>query len=251
MNRMKDIRKLSVAGLIVVAAGHSGVAATAAAQCDVSWPGIPDFDQRRVWAYDPFPIVTHVGLSDNGGMHCVPTSMSNILAILDDAGYNVINGVNDPDSWGAQFPLYNTIGTHIGNLGNSMDTDSSGTNFGDGLSGLMDWIADRGHGDRFMVLGFKADGDNFPKVSKLYTLAKIGWPTIWGYGRYYRDGDQLERDGGHAITLVGTLDGCSSTPTVLYHDPNTSPNDDPLTVQSAFTRVERTLHRRFLNMDGD
>lgn len=241
----------SLMGLVAAAGMTAGAVGTAAGQCDLFWPGIPDFDQRRVWAYDPFPIVTHVGLPNNGGVHCVPTATSNILAILDDSGYNVIVGASGP-GWDAQVPFYNAIGTHIGNLGVYMDTDDGGTTHGDAIDGMLDWLDDRGQGSRFMAVGFKADDDEFPRPTSLYALLQMGWPATFGYGRYYRDGDELERDGGHCVSLVGTLDGCDlMRPQVMYHDPATKIGDESRLEQSEFTRVTRTLYRRFWNMDGD
>jgi hypothetical protein len=229
------------------------VAHTVHAQCDIYWPNVPDFDQRRVTRVDPNNpfIVTHVGLPNNGSVHCVPTSIANLLAILDDAGFNVIPNSNQPN-WEGQLPIYNTVGTLLFNLGEYMDTDDGGTNHGDSVEGMVDWISDRGYGMYFIGCGFKADDDKFPRPSRIYQLVKAGWPTTFGYGRYYRDGDELERDGGHAITAVGTYDGCDlMRPQVLYHDPNTSPDNESRILQSEFTTVTRTLYRRFWNMDGD
>ena len=216
---------------------------------DIYWPGIPDFDQRRRTEYDPFPIISHIGLPNNGSVHCVPTAHSNILAILDDSGYNVITGVSNPPNWGAQLPLYNTISSHIFNLGQYYDTDDGGTSFGDAIEGLSEWLVDRGQGSRFFVLGYKADDENFPRTSHLYAALFLGWPTAIAYGRYYRDGDELERDGGHAVSIVGVLNADFYNATILYHDPNTK--NESTILQSPFTRVERVLYRRYLNIDGD
>lgn len=222
------------------------------AQCDIYWPGIPDFDQKRntrVYPDNPL-IITHMGLPNGGRVHCVPTSIANLLAVLDDAGYNVVPNTNHPN-WQSQLPLYNTISQLLYDLGEYMDTDDSGTNFSDGTEGMMDWISDRGQGATFIYCSFKADDDKFPRPKRVYQLVKAGWPTVIGYGRYYRDGDELERDGGHALTAVGTLDGCHlMRPQITYKDPSTS-NDESRIEQSQFTNVTRTFHRRFWNMDGD
>ncbi len=238
---------------LVAAASMFALAGLAQGQCDIYWPGIPDFDQRRIQRNDPDNpiIITHFGLPNGGGVHCVPTAATNLLAVLDDAGYNVIPNTNHPN-WQSQLPLYNTITIQLYELGEYMDTDDGGTNHADAVDGLMDWIEDRGVAGTFIFCAFKADDDQFPRPKKIYNLVKLGWPTCFGYGRYYRDGDELERDGGHAITAVGTLDGCDlNRPQILYHDPNTSKDNESRIEQSPFTRVTRTFYRRFWNMDGD
>mgnify|MGYP000946485654 CR=1 FL=1 len=235
-----------------VAALLAALAASGAAaqSLDIYWPGIPDFDQRRETRFDPFPFVTHLGLPNNGSVHCVPTAISNNLAILDDSGFNVILNASQPN-WNDQLPLYNTVSNHLFNFGEYCDTDDGGTTFANAIEGLSDWIVDRGHGSRFFVIGYKADDENFPRTGHLYTALAMGWPTTMAFGRYYRDGDQLERDGGHAITIVGVLDAQLAEADILYHDPATKPSTDPLYIQSPFSRVQRTLFRRYLNIDGD
>ncbi|QOJ00803.1 MAG: hypothetical protein HRU70_09980 [Phycisphaeraceae bacterium] len=229
----------------------AALAGVAHAQCDIFWPGIADFDQRRQWRYDPYPIPTHVGLPNNGSVHCVPTAATNLLAMIDSSGYNVIRNASTND-WAQQNPIYNAVGTHLYDLGQYMKTDDGGTSFADANSGLYRWLVDRGHGSRFIVFSYKASGSSYPKPKTIHNTIRMGFPTMFGYGRYYRDGAELERDGGHAVTAVGVLNACNERrPVILYHDPNTDPSSESQILQSPFERVTRTFYRRFLNMDGD
>ena len=247
---MRNWTIILAAGQALAAVGVGGMSVgVAAAQCDIYWPGIPDFDQRRnalvvggdVW----------VGLPSNGAYYCVPTSSTNCLAVIDASGYNIMTGVS-PGNWYAH-GQYNAVGNFIGLLGGDwMGTggiNSNGTTFSGGVDGMQDWIDERNLGDRFISQGFEYDGDEFPKAKWIYNHLKASHLTMYCWGYWSLDGDQLERDGGHSLTAVGMLDGCSSTQTqVMYHDPNTS---DSRYDQSEFATTTRTLYRRHLNMDGD
>lgn len=239
--------------MVVACAGLVGIVGQAIGQCDVFWPGFADFDQRRSTRFDPNNpfVVTHVGLPNAGSVHCVPTALSNIMALMDSSGYNVILNAST-QNWQQQLPLYNAVGTHLFNMGEYMDTDDGGTSFGDALDGFQEWLNDRGQGYRFLVMGVRADDDWYPKPKTVYARLKMSQPVSIIYGRYYRDGDELERDGGHALTAVGALDGCDlMRPQLMYHDPNTSSQNESRYEQSPFERVTRTFFRRFWNMDGD
>ncbi|MEK6701631.1 MAG: hypothetical protein AABZ53_05165 [Planctomycetota bacterium] len=220
------------------------LAGQALGQCDIYWPGIPDFDQRRGSGF------SSTALPGNGAMFCVPTASMNCLAVIDSAGYNLIPGAN-AQNWYQQNPLYNSVTTNLDELGSDyMGTGAdSGSSFSAGVDGLQDWIDDRNQGDRFNVCGFEHDGDAFPKVAWIYNHIKASHLTMFSFGRWYRDGDQLERSGGHALTAVGVFDACDpDEPQLHYRDPNSS---DHLWQQSHFTLVTRTLYHRWFNMDGD
>src|SRR6188474_1583219 len=87
----------------------------AAAQCDYLVPYVPDFDQKRV-AASGVP-----GLPDDGGVHCVPTSVVNWFAYFANRGITQPAGLNGPRNWQSNAE-YNRVTNQINIMGSFMNT---------------------------------------------------------------------------------------------------------------------------------
>ncbi len=209
--------------------------------CEVKQMGMPDFDQRRF------------GLSANGSVHCVPTSISNIL------GYFAIHGLPQAfpgvdKTWGQED--YANITLNISTLGGLMSTGlPNGTNGGNGFDGLVDWIDDRVPG-KIGVARFTGGYVNPTQMSIWRNL--MGGFIAPCYGRYERDGmfgssTNWTRNGGHCVTLYRLQNACQEVPTISYRDPASDEGNTTLRLfqQSGSAVTVSNFYRRTLTIDGD
>ncbi|MCU0689322.1 MAG: hypothetical protein MUE97_06250, partial [Phycisphaerales bacterium] len=205
--------------------------------CDVKQMGMPDFDQRRS------------GLTGNGGVHCVPTSMSNIL------GYFAIHGIPQAfpgvnTLWGQED--YSQITINILTLGVFMDTSlPDGTNGNDGFDGMKTWIDTRAPG-KIGLIRISGGGVN-PAFISIYRNILGGYIAPC-YGRY-RDDDNnnvWDRDGGHCVTLHRLRFACSNVPEMSVRDPATDEGNvtNRLTQQSPFTVRTFNISKWTGNLSG-
>lgn len=193
-----------------------------------NWPGIweifnfnysvlnvPDIDQE--WSILP-----------KGGVnHCVPTSIYNWLKFFNDKGSSLTYGVPLPFS---VMPGYNRDNYNIFLLGDKMDIDPErGTSHDDAFDGLLDWCNKFKFSARIIGITF-LDG-NFPNRNLIKNFLIAGGYLTLCYGRWKRvkkGSDEIERDGGHCVTLV-ELKESGSKFSLSFHNPA---SNDPNTSQS-------------------
>jgi hypothetical protein len=204
------------------AAPHSVGNALSGFRCiDVS--GVPDFDQQ--WS----------ALPNLGKMYCHPTSALNWMTYLAQHQEPSADSPSDP------------ITDRIQLMADYMDTDSDcGTDYDDAMEGIVDWCDDRNvpvivHGVDFnedVAIRFE-DLEGFLLFGGLINL-RVGW--------YKPSDDGYERDGGHAVSLVG-LDEVAGQRALHVHDPNDENAD--LTTQSTTNRVRRPVTAEKATLDDE
>jgi hypothetical protein len=209
--------------------------------CEVKQMGMPDFDQRR------FP------LGANGSVHCVPTSISNILGYFATRGLpQAFPGVDK--TWGQED--YTAITNNIAVLGNLMSTGlPNGTNGGNGFDGLADWIDDRVPGK--IGVARLTGGYVNPTYMSIWRNLMGGFIAPC-YGRYERDGmaggaPNWTRNGGHCVTLYRLQNACQDPAIISFRDPASDEGDTSLRLfqQSGSAVTVSNLYRRAIRIDGD
>lgn len=198
--------------------------------------GMPDIDQRRS------------GLLINGSSHCVPASFANLLLYIQQRGnvpFNALPGVEYPELSVEHAEL--TV--YLAQLGNLMNTETSGTSIEDAEVGLAEYLGPLAN---LLTITTKRGPISRPD---LYTpLASGGLATI-GYGRWASFPNGLYvRDGGHCVTLVGVNDyffpaqPADQAFKVAYRDPWT--DEGNLSQQSTFATTWRPLNSFAGNCNG-
>jgi hypothetical protein len=211
-NLTGSIGRPSALALLAIA----GLAGAASAQCDVYRPNIPDFDQRREDAPGIF------GLQWNGSSHCVPSSVSDFVAYINNHGAPELL-LNQPYDWSDYSGTYNYAGVLIGYLGFLMDTTSGGTGYSSFVTGMTDFFNDRAP-DKFVVYTrhWNSLDDVSPEVAGDAMLN--GGFAVCGRGTYAREEgtNVFARSGGHALAIRSVYDMCGSNPQFGLRDPNSS-----------------------------
>jgi hypothetical protein len=188
--------------------------------------GVADLDQK--WN----------ALPNNGNMYCVPTAAMNWIYFYAARGISSTPfGTTNP----AQIPF------NIGRMGNLMDTDAQdGTSFSDAIDGLLDWLSARG--PWAVVRSARASDNNNITYKRLRNLLKLDANVMVMRGRYEKDGDEFERIGGHALSVVGLTRTDENLITISVHDPNNSGSN---TTQAATQIKQEVLTEMRRNIDGD
>lgn len=188
--------------------------------------GVADLDQK----WDALP--------NNGNMYCVPTAAMNWIYFYAARGMSSTPfGTTNP----AQIPF------NIGRMGNLMDTDAQdGTSFSDAIDGLLDWLSARGPWG--VVRSARASDNNNITYKRLRNLLQLGANVMVMRGRYEKDGDEFERIGGHALSVVGLTRTDQNLITISVHDPN---NGSSNTSQAATQVKQEVLTEMRRNIDGD
>jgi hypothetical protein len=188
---------------------------------------MPDFDQRRMAAGGIF------GLPGNGGMYCVPTSTTNMMAYAANHGFADLGP--GPNNW-QNASTYNTATLNIFTMGLLMDTDAVDGTGGDGwLNGANQWLDDSDLKSQFTVQLLYHTGLLGPNLNLLAQKGIQGNLVSLAYGRYERtgtvDGTPLfKRVGGHIVTMA-KAERNGQTQKLWVRDPA----DDPAnTTQSPF-----------------
>jgi hypothetical protein len=206
-----------------LAAALPALPALAGGSCDVNQYGMPDFDQRREL------------LNNDGSVHCVPTSISNILGYFATNGYPpVFPGVNK--TYGQED--YAQITTNIGLMGSLMGTSPpGGTNGTGGLNGLKLWLLAFGGGN---FSAYRIGGTSVTPTNLFVWRQIYGGYAAMCYGRYTFVGGATgwDRGGGHCITLYQMEDWCTASPTFRYRDPASDEgSSDPDRLDKQSTRA--------------
>jgi hypothetical protein len=188
--------------------------------------GVADLDQK----WDALP--------NNGNMYCVPTAAMNWIYFYAARGISSTPfGTTNP----TQIPF------NIGRMGNLMDTDAQdGTGFSDAIDGLLDWLSARG--PWAVVRSARASDNNNITYKRLRNLLKLGANVMVMRGRYEKDGDEFERIGGHALSVVGLTRTDANLITISVHDPN---NGSSNITQAATQVKQEVLTEMRRNIDGD
>ncbi len=193
---------------------------------------MPDLDQRRMAGSGI------LGLAGDGSMYCVPTSTLNLMIYAANHGYSFLPPGN---GYWALPGFYNPGSLNLAVMGALMNTSASnGTNGNGWFNGAKTWVAPYG---LFTVNHYYAGGNWAPKVSNLGQSAIGGSIVAFAYGRYEKVGEIggipiLDRDGGHAVTLVKAAAAGNSLVLQVRDpadDPDSGSNPNYKLSQSAFT----------------
>lgn len=179
-------------------------------------------------------------LPEHGRNHCVPASFINWMYYFARKGHLTALPFANGQS--------GSIWRNVSAMGDYMDTDGdSGTSQSDAIDGLLEWSDDRNL--PYVVMNAHAlNGDNV-RYTNLRNLLQMGAHVVVKIGRYRLDGDEFERIGGHAMTLVGLTRTDSNVITVRAHDPN---NDrTQRTTQSSLRLDVQTVTEKRRNIEGD
>lgn len=188
---------------------------------------VPDVDQR----WDELP--------GNGSMYCVPAAITNWMY------YYAAHGRPGAISFARTIP--HNIPLNISAMGGYMDTDGSdGTYFSDAVDGLCDWLED--HNIPAFVYSRRATNNQNITYVSLRNKLQAGANIVVWRGRYEKDGDEFERIGGHAMTLVELRRTDDGTITMGVHNPN---NDGSIHSQAATHLQEEVVTEKRRNIEGD
>jgi hypothetical protein len=189
---------------------------------DVYVANVPDFDQR--WNVLP----------NKGQNYCSPTSALNWMR------YMSLHGAPTADFGGS-------IPDGIQLMADYMDTDAdSGTDSDDAVEGMLDWCEDRGVS--VVIFGLDYTGGVQIRYDLLRSTLLFGGLVNLRIGWYYSNDDGWERDGGHAVSLVG-LDHTAGKMILHVHDPNDEKTD--LTTQSDINTIQHPTHEVYETLEGD
>lgn len=282
---------LAVAALLVTTAPPAG--GQVVAPCDAKHAissnaytsrvcDVPDYDQRRNAAtlMGDGRVRPVIGLAGNGGCHCVPTSIIDLLGYYAQKGVDVKPGKYPwllrtgyqaqlgvpPGSYLGGVPYaddeiaaYNQVGILQTFLGASVKTGDAGcgTSFGKVLEmhAFLTYVAGWFPHARFDLL---TNGVNAQTPFELAWVQSIGATAAVAYGRYknYNESGNVatasERKGGHAMAMEA-IAGNVTQAQIEVRDPasdeaNDSGNDRYR--NSAFTLGKAPLVRRTLFMGG-
>jgi hypothetical protein len=191
--------------------------------------GVPDVDQFRT------------GLAGNGGAHCGPTSLFNVMYYLGkQVGAPLGDGLGDKiTEFNPANPAtyYNTT-IQIDKLGTAAKMDAGGSKAVNNQEAFKTYGAasdDTGWSYATGAVDSNDTAEFGHELAKRLTRAPV---QLW-YGRYTQAGGRYYRDGGHAITIVsakGTVGSGEVELTAM--DPGRAPDHqvgDYLNNQSPYT----------------
>lgn len=217
-----------------------------------SWslPGMPDLDQLRQESS------TRRYLPNEGRMYCVPTSGTNLLAVLGAMGQTdgVIDGTRD---WQAQ-ANYDDAVSSIYQVGRSMSTDpEAGTGAATAVAGMRAHLNRQARAAGTRIWSRHAYSSYAPQAGDLVEVGKNGGLMMISYGIYERGEDSSgvfwDRLGGHAISVSAAWANATGEVGGVYvRDPGTNNSLD--TLQSTFAAESKTLGERArmrLRQDGN
>ena len=188
---------------------HSVKSALSGFKC-INISGVPDLDQQ--WS----------ALPNTGKFYCQPTAALNWMMYLAQNGHPSADSPSDP------------IPGRLQQMADYMDTDPDcGTDYDDAVEGMVDWLDDRNV--PLIVSGLDFNEDVPVLFDDLDNIVRFGGLINLRIGYYEPVDDGFERDGGHAVTLIG-LEAVAGQRALHVHDPNSDKVD--LATQSA-TKTQR------------
>lgn len=189
---------------------------------------VPDLDQQ--WQ----------DLPNNGEMYCVPASAMNWLHYMAQHGMPRAVLINSETN-----PL--VILMNLSMMAAYMKTDPiDGTNSGDALYGLVDYLDDVAVPALVTATGARDAGSL--TFGQLQSAAMMRGFVFFSKGRYEKSGGTLNRTGGHAMSMVG-LEIHGSEARIEFRDPGD--DETRLTTQSARDRAHRHLRMETQNLEGE
>lgn len=215
------MNRLAFAAVLVACAGG------ARAQCDFWIPHVPDFDQKRSGA-----------LPGDGGMYCVPTSVTNWFAYFANRGIPQPATLDGPRVWQSN-SNYNRVTSTLSLMGSLMSTNAStGTNGNNGLAGAQAYSLIAAQ-SKVTVSHYWCGGGYCPTPARIALKRALGGYVAACYGYYTESPTNFfTRSGGHCITVNGEVNVCSGTPYLQFRDPA---DDGYNTTQSTFTTRAATM----------
>ena len=165
-----------------------------------------DFDQSRDASFFNPPFVT--GLPGAGGMYCVPTASSDLMAYIDRHGFDGVPGVDGPglENWSDEDDVsaYNIATSYIRDMGLDMNTSATGgTN--NNNNQIYNAVRGRLPGALFDVCYFGRTDTWAPKASNIGNWMKQGAIVQFCYGRWnigFSGDDLVSRDTGHCVVAT-------------------------------------------------
>jgi hypothetical protein len=197
---------------------------------------VPDIDQQ--WS----------NLPNNGAMYCVPTSTLNWLYYFALHGCPQALAYQIPKTPEAAFNTFTTL--NLGMLASYMDTDPKEGTTGSGwFDGLMDWLNDRQVPAMVRMYTYSDDTKITFDILKEWAnfMLLLGGKMCIAVGRYEIKNGCYERNGGHALTVVG-LNQADDNYSIKVHDPNDDNSD--LKTQSATKTPTIALNHEWGNFEG-
>jgi hypothetical protein len=219
----KDLILLVRPDLSGTPAPHSVTAALSGFRCiDIS--DVPDFDQQ--WN----------ALANRGRMYCHPTSALNWM--------NYLSQHHEPSADSPADPITDRLQI----MADYMDTDPDcGTDFDDAIEGIADWCDDRNV--PVIVSGVDFDDEVPIQFEDLESTILFGGLINLRIGRYTPSDDGYEKEGGHAVSLVG-LEQVAGQLAIHLHDPNDETKVDR-TTQSPTKTVRVPVTAENVTLDGE
>lgn len=189
---------------------------------------VPDLDQKRAL------------LPGTGFMYCVPTSALNWMAYFANHGAGWL--APGPGNWQSA-ALYNTMTTHIYNMGELMGThETNGTSGAGGTNGIIAWVPP----SSFAVTHEYCNDSWCPDFDYMslhvfngaYVMTGIGWYTEFKF-----DPDVIQRAGGHCLSLTyGARSGDEMV--IGWRDP--ASDEGLVFAQSPFTTEQYPIEQRYV-----
>ena len=162
--------------------------------------GMVDFDQVR----DTAPGI--VGLPGGGGMYCVPTASSDLMAYIAAHGYNTCPGFIGPGVPNTNWldpEVYNFASVYIDNMGDDMGTDPEDGTTSTDL--IFQAVCDRVPKSKLDVVYYSRTNTWSPKSVDIASYMFNGGVVQFAYGRWEvggADDTPIERTGGHAVVMT-------------------------------------------------
>lgn len=216
-----------------------------------------DFDQAR----DAAPGILGLPEDDNGvggGMYCVPTSSSDLIAYIQEHGYiadPAVTGPGVPNTNWQDPAVYNFATLYIAAMGADMDTDpAGGTN---SSTKIFQAVRDRLSVSEFDVTSYLRTNTWSPKSINIASYMFNGGIVQFAYGRWKIGGAEdtpFERTGGHAIVMTKVdkrefIEFAEDESSISFANPGGS-SANPRTTQSNFVnQVEDCVDFNYFNED--
>lgn len=192
--------------------------------------GVPDLDQK--WRLLP----------NHGNMYCVPAAAMNWMYYLAKHGRPGALTFQPPDTSNATSVILNILW-----MASYMDTDAEdGTSSDDAIDGLVDYLDDRNVPAIVLAESARDCGDI--TYTDIESWTALGGLVVVIMGRYKRDGNEMERTSGHAMSLV-EFKRSGGAMLMSVHDPVDDHSD--LNTQSPTLKRSAAISSEVRNLEGD
>jgi len=176
---------------------------------------MPDLDQSRTAA----PGIQ--GLPSGGSNYCVPTATMNVMKYFANHGYPGL--VPGPGPWLGTPATYQSMTTALGFMGIYMNTHpDDGTSGTNAFNGVNQWFSDSGIAGDIVVTAKYVSNNDAPELGDIAFCLLAGYPVTISVGWYLQDPQiigQLDRSGGHSVTVKSLPDFCTNFRKIAIRDP--------------------------------